>query len=60
MAELAREFRVYDRWFCSVPTCTDPNKYFYHAGTSGGNVGNCVGWYCSGYPIKADTIYEDL
>lgn len=33
---LAREFAVCDRWFCSVPGPTLPNRLFALAGTSGG------------------------
>jgi phospholipase C len=33
---LAREFCVCDRWFCSVPGETWPNRMFAVAGTSGG------------------------
>ena len=31
---LAAEFAVFTRWFCEVPSCTFPNRSFYHAGTS--------------------------
>jgi phospholipase C len=32
---LAREFLVCDRWFCSMPGPTEPNRFFVHAGTAG-------------------------
>jgi phospholipase C len=32
---LAREFVVCDRWFCSMPGGTEPNRWFVHAGTAG-------------------------
>jgi phospholipase C len=32
---LAREFVVCDRWFCSMPGPTEPNRWFVHAGTAG-------------------------
>jgi phospholipase C len=37
---LAREYAVFTRWFCEVPTCTFPNRTFYHAGTSRGRIDN--------------------
>lgn len=37
---LAKEFAVYDAWFCSVPTQTLPNRSFFHASTSSGFVVN--------------------
>ncbi len=35
LTKLAREFAVCDRWFCSMPGPTEPNRYFLHAATSG-------------------------
>ncbi|RPJ84173.1 MAG: hypothetical protein EHM13_05505, partial [Acidobacteria bacterium] len=32
---LAREFVVCDRWFCSMPGPTEPNRWFMHAATAG-------------------------
>jgi len=37
---LAKEFAVYDAWFCSVPTQTLPNRSFFHASSSSGFVVN--------------------
>jgi phospholipase C len=40
---LATEFVVCDRWFCSMPGGTEPNRWFVHAGTAGDhdtNIGN--------------------
>ena len=37
---LAREFAVYDRWFCAVPSRTFCNRAFFHASTSSGFVTN--------------------
>jgi phospholipase C len=34
--QLAREFAVCDHWFSSLPGPTWPNRFFVHAGTSGG------------------------
>jgi phospholipase C len=35
---LARNYVVCDRWFCSLPSSTWPNRYFVHAATSMGYV----------------------
>ena len=37
---LAREFAVYDAWFCGVPSQTFCNRAFFHASTSSGFVVN--------------------
>jgi len=37
---LARNFAVYDRWFCAVPSQTFCNRSFFHASTSSGFVTN--------------------
>lgn len=37
---LARDFAVYDRWFCAVPSQTFCNRAFFHASTSSGFVTN--------------------
>ncbi|MFT3928547.1 MAG: alkaline phosphatase family protein [Myxococcales bacterium] len=37
---LAKEFAVYDAWFCAVPTETIPNRSFFHASSSSGFVVN--------------------
>ena len=34
LTKLAREFAVCDRWFCSMPGPTEPNRYFLHAASS--------------------------
>jgi phospholipase C len=36
LAELATQFAVFTRWFCSVPGETWPNRNFLHAATSDG------------------------
>src|SRR5262245_27103464 len=41
---LAREFVVCDRWFCSMPGPTEPNRWFVHAGTAGDRDNN-LKWY---------------
>jgi phospholipase C len=37
---LAREFAVYDAWFCAVPSQTFCNRSFFHASTSSGFLDN--------------------
>jgi phospholipase C len=40
---LASEFAVFDSWFCSLPSSTDPNRAFALSGTSTGVVTNYNG-----------------
>lgn len=40
LSALARNFAICDAWFSSVPSDTWPNRSFFHAGTSNGNVVN--------------------
>lgn len=40
VSTLAREFGVYDHWFCTVPSQTFCNRSFFHASTSHGFVTN--------------------
>eukprot|EP01079_Euglenida_sp_SAG-EU17-18_P011662 gene11662-2119_t len=40
---LARQFAVFDMWFCSAPTSTDPNRAFSMSGTSDGMITNYNG-----------------
>eukprot|EP01031_Cornospumella_fuschlensis_P027234 gene27234-32901_t len=42
---LAQEFAVFDRWHCSVPGPTDPNRAFAMSGTSNGILTNFNGTY---------------
>ncbi|KRX06262.1 Alkaline-phosphatase-like, core domain [Pseudocohnilembus persalinus] len=60
ISKLAKEFVLYDRWFASVPSQTNPNKLFLHAASSGGNTANCGYWFCSTWPINLPTIYDNL
>ena len=39
---LAEQYAVFTHWHCDVPSCTFPNRSFYHAGTSAGRVQNNV------------------
>ena len=52
---LAREYSVCDRWFCSVPGPTLPNRKFVHAGTSEGQLDLSVAEF-----NVSPTIYEVL
>lgn len=40
ISALATNYAISDAWFSSVPTQTWPNRSFFHAGTSNGNVDN--------------------
>jgi len=40
---LATEFAVFDRWFCSIPGPTDPNRAYLMGGTSDGVIQNFNG-----------------
>ncbi|NKB65365.1 MAG: hypothetical protein GKR95_25780 [Gammaproteobacteria bacterium] len=40
LTTLAKEFAVFDHWFCSVPSQTWCNRAFWHSATSGGQVIN--------------------
>lgn len=37
---LVSEFAVFDRWFASVPSSTQPNRLYVHSGTSAGATSN--------------------
>lgn len=39
---LAEQYAVFTHWHCDVPSCTFPNRTFYHAGTSAGRVQNNI------------------
>jgi len=54
LSTLALEFAVCDRWFCSLPGETFPNRDFLHAAQSHGRVGVKIG------TLKAPTIFEVL
>jgi len=53
ISRLAAAFGVSDRWFASAPCQTWPNRFFAHAGTSGGLVDNT-----RLYP--GDTVFDRL
>ena len=37
---LASEYAVFTNWHCEAPTCTFPNRSFFHTGTSMGKIDN--------------------
>ncbi|KAJ6692198.1 NON-SPECIFIC PHOSPHOLIPASE C2 [Salix purpurea] len=55
---LVSEFSVFDRWFASVPSSTQPNRLFVHSGTSAGATSNIPALLVKGYPQR--TIFENL
>lgn len=62
LSTLAREFAVFDSWFCAVPSQTFCNRSFFHASTSHGFVTNKHG---GGYDKWIDapaakTIFNSL
>ena len=60
---LARSFTICDRWFCSLPGPTWPNRFFAHSGTCNGHVSMPDGFYHPDIPAlhqPQDTIYNRL
>lgn len=55
---LATEFAVFDRWFASVPSSTQPNRFFVHSATSHGLMSNDENQLAAGLPQR--TIMEDI
>ncbi len=55
---LAAEFAVFDKWFCSLPGPTDPNRGFAMSGTSMGMITNFNGtlWTHQSY---FDYLYQN-
>ncbi|KAL2612915.1 hypothetical protein R1flu_024607 [Riccia fluitans] len=49
---LAMEFAVFDRWFASAPTSTQPNRMYVHSATSHGAISNVQADLTAGYPQK--------
>lgn len=60
-AALADEFAVFDRWFASCPTSTQPNRLFVHSATSHGLSSNIRRYLVPGLPQKTifDSIHDD-
>jgi phospholipase C len=57
---LAHEYLVLDRWFCSVPTGTLPNRMFAVAGTSDGRLRNEQILGLLPAPCSRRTIFEAM
>jgi phospholipase C len=58
---LARDFCICDRWFCSLPGPTQPNRAYSLAGTSDSNQHNFTPkQLISGEGFKGKTIFEVL
>ncbi|CAN6461089.1 unnamed protein product [Victoria cruziana] len=55
---LVSEFAVFDRWFASVPSSTQPNRLYVHSGTSHGLMSNESKKLVRGLPQR--TIFESL
>ncbi|KAB2021346.1 hypothetical protein ES319_D07G132800v1 [Gossypium barbadense] len=55
---LVSEFAVFDRWFASVPSSTQPNRLYVHSATSAGATSNIPALLVKGYPQR--TIFENL
>jgi phospholipase C len=62
LSTLAREFAVFDHWFCAVPSQTFCNRSFFHASTSHGFVTNKHGGGYSKWidAPAAPTIFDRL
>lgn len=55
---LAMEFAICDRWFASVPSSTQPNRFYVHSATSHGEMSNVKKDLVEGFPQK--TIFDSL
>nr|XP_024373675.1 non-specific phospholipase C1-like isoform X2 [Physcomitrium patens] len=55
---LAAEYAVFDRWFASAPTSTQPNRFYVHSATSYGAMSNVREELIEGFPQK--TIFESI
>ncbi|KAH7657114.1 phospholipase C protein [Dioscorea alata] len=55
---LVNEFAVFDRWFASVPSSTQPNRFYVHSATSHGASSNVRKDLIHGFPQK--TIFDSL
>lgn len=55
---LAMNYAVFDRWFSSVPSSTQPNRFFVHSATSHGLMSNLESQLTAGLPQR--TIMEDV
>ncbi len=68
LTELGRQFLVCDNWFSSMPGPTWPNRFFVHAGSSGGlsnspstltTIGSMV-WSKLGFSFDNGTLFDAL
>ena len=68
LTQLARHFLVCDHWFSSMPGPTWPNRFFVHAGSSGGlanspsnltSIGSVL-WSTLGFSFDNGTVFEAL
>jgi phospholipase C len=68
LTELGRQFVVCDNWFSPMPGPTWPNRFFIHAGSSGGlanspsslrTIGAMI-WSKLGFSFEHGTLYEAL
>jgi phospholipase C len=68
LTELARQFLVCDNWFSSMPGPTWPNRFFVHAGSSGGlanspssltTMGSMI-WSQLGFSFDNGTLFDAL
>ncbi|KAJ3117395.1 hypothetical protein HDU96_006920 [Phlyctochytrium bullatum] len=50
---LAQEFAVFDRWFCSMPGPTYPNRLFLYSATAAGETVNRLFEIVKGFPQKS-------
>lgn len=60
LSGLARGFATFDHWFCDVPTCTYPNRSFFHAGASCGYVVNMTPTGTFPSHNDAETLFDRL
>ncbi|KAH7433673.1 hypothetical protein KP509_07G080600 [Ceratopteris richardii] len=55
---LAMEYAICDRWFASVPSSTQPNRFYVHSATSHGEMSNVRRDLVQGFPQK--TIFDSI
>ncbi|MCO5600487.1 hypothetical protein L7F22_054600 [Adiantum nelumboides] len=55
---LAMEYGICDRWFASVPSSTQPNRFYIHSATSHGEMSNVRRDLVEGFPQK--TIFDSI
>jgi phospholipase C len=60
VSDIARGFATFDHWFCDVPSCTFPNRSFFHAATSSGYVVNMTPPDSFVRNNDAETLFERL